>query len=74
MKLGKYKHFKGNFYEVIGVARYSEDVDQEFVVYKSLYAKQFPEGQLWTRPKAMFLETIERDGKTFPRFEYIEAQ
>ncbi len=71
MKLGKYRHFKGNLYEVVGVARYSEDIEQQFVVYKALYARQFPEGQLWVRPYDMFNEEIERDGKRMKRFEYI---
>lgn len=69
IKLGKYKHFKGNEYEVIGIAKHSETLE-EFVVYKALYG----EGGLWIRPASMFLETIERDGKTMPRFEYIEPQ
>lgn len=71
MKLGKYKHYKGNLYEVIDVARYSEDHMQEFVVYKSLYEGDYPYGQVWIRPKAMFLENVEKDGNVFPRFEYI---
>lgn len=71
MKLGKYKHFKGMLYEVVGVARFSEDPAQEFVVYKALYKGDFPDGQLWVRPKEMFNEIVERDGKTFPRFEYV---
>lgn len=69
IRLGKYKHFKGNEYEVIGIAKHSETLE-EFVVYKALYG----EGELWIRPSSMFLETIERDGKTMPRFEYIEPQ
>lgn len=67
IKLGKYKHFKGNEYEVIGIAKHSETLE-EFVVYKALYG----EGGLWIRPSSMFLETIEQDGKTMPRFEFIE--
>lgn len=66
MKLGKYKHFKGKEYEVIGIAKHSE-TQEELVIYKALYG----EGKLWARPKKMFLETITREGKTFPRFEYI---
>lgn len=66
IKLGKYKHFKGNEYEVIGIAKHSETL-QEFVVYKALYGEQ----ELWVRPLSMFEETITRDGKTFKRFEYI---
>ena len=71
MKLGKYKHYKNKFYKVLGVARFSEDPDQEFVIYQALYKGDFPEGQLWIRPKDMFLETVVVDGKTLPRFEYV---
>jgi len=67
IKLGKYKHFKGNFYEVLALAKDSETLE-EVVVYKALYDK----GNVWVRPKAMFLETIERDGKIMPRFEFVE--
>lgn len=66
IKLGKYRHFKGNEYEVIGTARHSETLE-DFVVYRALYG----EGDLWVRPFDMFVETIERDGKQFKRFEYI---
>ena len=66
MKIGRYRHFKGGEYEVIGVAKHSE-TGETMVVYQALYG----EGGLWVRPEAMFLETVERDGKTFARFEYI---
>ena len=66
IKLGKYRHFKGNLYEVIGVARHSETLE-EMVVYRSLYGA----GDVWVRPLCMFLETVEKDGKVFPRFTYI---
>lgn len=68
IKLGKYRHFKGNEYMVLGVAKHSETLE-EFVVYEALYDN--PKGRLWIRPLEMFLETIERDGKKFKRFEYI---
>ena len=71
VKPGYYRHFKGNNYEVVGIAKYSEDIAKEFVIYKALYKGDFPEGQLWVRPKEMFCEYVTRDGKTFPRFEYI---
>jgi len=72
VKLGKYKHFKGNFYEVIGVARDSE-TDEELVVYKALYdSPEFGNNALWVRPKSMFLEEIEKDGKKMPRFSFVE--
>lgn len=66
IKIGKYRHFKGNEYEVIGTAKHSETLE-EYVVYKALYG----EGGLWVRPAEMWNETVERDGKTFKRFEFI---
>ncbi len=66
IKTGKYRHFKGNMYEVVGVAKHSETLE-EMVVYRALYG----EGGLWVRPAKMWNETIERDGKSFRRFEYI---
>ena len=63
---GKYRHFKGNEYEVIGIAQHSETLEP-MVVYKALYG----DGGLWVRPAAMWDETITRDGKTFKRFQYI---
>ena len=63
---GRYRHFKGNEYEVIGIARHSED-ESPMVVYRALYG----EGGLWTRPADMWLETVERDGKICRRFEKI---
>lgn len=66
IKPGKYRHFKGNMYEVIGVAKHSETLE-EMVVYRALYGS----GDLWVRPVSMWNETVERDGKTFKRFEYI---
>ena len=70
MKLapGIYKHYKGNLYEVIGVAQHSE-TEEMMAVYKTLYG----DFSLWVRPLAMFTETIERDGKAIARFEFIEA-
>lgn len=67
LKRGRYRHFKGNEYEVVGVARHSESLE-EYVIYKPLYESG---SEYWIRPLAMFLETVERDGKTFPRFEYV---
>ena len=69
IKLGTWKHFKGHTVEVVGVAKSSEDYEQEFVVYH--HPDIDGKDQLWIRPKAMFLETVERDGKTMQRFEYI---
>ena len=67
IKPGKYQHFKGNYYEVIGVAHHSETME-EMVVYRALYG----EHGLWVRPAAMWTETIDRDGYHGPRFQYVE--
>lgn len=66
IKPGRYRHFKGNEYEVVGVAKHSETLE-EYVVYRALYG----EGSLWVRPASMWNETVERDGKTYQRFTYI---
>ncbi len=66
IKPGRYRHFKGNEYEVIGLARHSE-TQEEMVVYRALYG----DFGLWVRPAQMWNETVERDGKTFRRFTYI---
>ena len=66
IKPGRYRHFKGNEYEVIGLARRSE-TQEEMVVYRALYG----DFGLWVRPARMWNETVERDGKTFHRFTYI---
>lgn len=63
---GRYRHFKGNEYEVIAVARHSE-TEEPMVVYRALYG----EGGIWVRPAEMWNEEIERDGKKFRRFERI---
>ena len=67
IKLGKYRHFKGNEYEVIGIAKNSETLE-ETVVYRALYGGK----ELWVRPASMWNETVERDGKTYKRFTFIE--
>ena len=66
IKLGKYRHFKGMEYEVIGLAKHSETLE-ELVVYRALYG----DGEVWVRPMKMWNETVERDGKTVERFTYI---
>ena len=58
---GRYRHYKGNEYTVLGVARHSETLE-EFVVYRQDHG-------LWVRPAAMFAETVVVDGKTVPRFQ-----
>ena len=67
IKLGKYRHFKGNEYEVIGIARHSETLEK-MVVYRALYG----DAGIWVRPAEMWNETVERDGKAFQRFTYID--
>lgn len=66
IQIGRYRHFKGNEYEVLCIAKHSE-TQEEMVVYKALYG----DGGVWVRPACMWNETVERDGKTFPRFTYI---
>lgn len=69
MQPGIYRHYKGNLYEAISVARHSETLE-ELVVYKALYeSPDFGKDALWVHPKAMFLETVMIDGKALPRFE-----
>lgn len=71
MKLGKYRHYKGKEYEVLGVATHSETLE-ELVVYKALYAIEGKgENSLWVRPKGMFEEEVEVDGVVRKRFEYM---
>ena len=67
VKLGKYRHFKGNEYEVIGVARHSETLE-ETVVYRALYGDY----GLWVRPASMWNEVVIHNGKEVKRFELIE--
>ena len=69
IKPGRYRHFKGNEYEVIGVAKDSETMG-EVVVYRALYGER----GLWVRSAQMFAEIIERDGRKMPRFQRIDGQ
>lgn len=70
LEKGRYKHYKGNEYEVLGVGRHTE-ADDYFVVYRTLKPKEgIP--QLWLRPYSMFVETVEVDGKTLPRFQKVQ--
>ena len=66
---GRYRHFKGGEYEVVGVATHSE-TEEELVVYRALYGV----GGLWVRPKEMFLETVSHDGEVVPRFTCLEKK
>ncbi len=63
---GRYRHYKGNEYDVIGVARHSE-TEEPFVVYRALYGER----GLWIRPAAMFLETVLVEGRPVPRFDRL---
>ena len=67
IKLGRYRHFKGNEYEVIAIANHSETLEK-MVIYRALYGEK----EYWVRPAEMWNEEITRDGKTFKRFEKIE--
>ena len=67
IKLGKYQHFKGSYYQVLHLARHSE-TEEYLVVYHPFETKD----DIWVRPLAMFNEVITRDGKSFQRFQFIE--
>ena len=67
IKLGRYRHFKGNEYEVLHIAKNSENLE-ETVVYRALYGDK----EVWVRPASMWNEIVERDGKSYKRFTYIE--
>ncbi len=66
IEIGRYRHFKGNEYEVLYIAKNSE-TQEDMVVYRALYG----DGSVWVRPASMWNETVERDGKTCKRFTYI---
>ena len=66
IKIGKYRHFKGNEYEVLFIAHHSESME-DMVVYRALYG----EGDVWVRPASMWNETVMHNGETVKRFEYI---
>lgn len=63
---GRYRHYKGGEYEVIDVAHHSE-TEELMVVYRPLYGER----ELWVRPLAMFVESVEIDGETMPRFQLM---
>lgn len=64
-----YRHFKGNIYRILHIAKHSETLE-DMVVYQAMYGEKC----IWVRPRAMFEEEIERDGKTFRRFEPISDE
>ncbi len=65
--IGTYRHYKGNTYKVIGIAKHSETLE-ELVVYQALYG----EGQIWVRPKEIFFDTVDVNGERKSRFEKIK--
>lgn len=67
IKIGKYRHFKGNEYKVLYIAKHSESLE-DMVVYQALYGDK----GVWVRPASMWNDTVERDGKTYRRFTFIE--
>ena len=66
IKIGRYRHFKGNEYRVLYVAKHSETLEL-MVVYQALYG----EYDIWVRPASMWNELVERDGRTYRRFTYV---
>lgn len=69
VKPGKYKHFKGNEYRVLYIARHSETLEP-MVVYQALYG----DGGIWVRPASMWNERVERNGYCGPRFIYVDEK
>jgi len=68
LKLGRYRHYKGNDYQLLGIAKHSESLE-ELAVYKGLYG----DCSLWVRPLAMFEEKVNHNGKIMTRFEFVSA-
>lgn len=66
VKAGRYRHYKGNDYQVLGCAKHTE-TEEDLVVYRALYG----EHGLWVRPKAMFLEEVLVEGRLVPRFRFV---
>ena len=67
IKLGKYRHFKGGEYEVLGIALHSE-TQEEMVVYRALYGEK----KVWVRPAAMWNDFVEKEGVRYKRFTFVE--
>ncbi len=61
---GLYRHYKGNEYKVIAIARSSENIEEQFVIYQDQHAPE----KIWTRPLGMFMEHVEINGESVPRF------
>jgi len=66
---GRYRHYKGKDYDLIGIAKHSENLE-DFVIYKPLYGQNLAE--YWIRPKDMFFGDVEIDGKKMKRFSLIK--
>jgi cyclomaltodextrinase / maltogenic alpha-amylase / neopullulanase len=74
IKLGRYRHYKGKNYRVMGIGRHTE-TGESYVVYMGLYtSKEFGKNPLWIRPIKLFLEKVTYDGKKVPRFTYLGRQ
>jgi hypothetical protein len=69
LRTGRYRHYKGNDYQVLGVARHSE-TEESLVVYRC----QYGDYSLWVRPLAMFTEDVVVDGRVVPRFAWVAEQ
>ncbi len=75
MKVGKYRHYKGNYYQVLGLAHNTE-TREKMVLYRGLYEspdlrEEYGDDPWFVRPFDMFNETVEVDGQIMPRFEYV---
>jgi cyclomaltodextrinase len=66
---GRYRHYKGNEYTVLGVARHSETLEEHVI-----YRQEYGDNGLWVRPAAMFAETVVFEGKAIPRFAFLGAE
>lgn len=69
LPIGTYKHYKGNTYRTLDVGRHSETLE-EVVIYQALYGDH----DIWVRPLSLFLETVEWEGKTVPRFTFLAEE
>lgn len=71
IQFGVYEHYKGKRYNIIGVAKHSETLE-DLVLYQALYmSEEFGNNAMWVRPLAMFFENVDVDGQQVPRFRYV---
>lgn len=68
VRTGIYRHYKGNLYQVIDIVTHSE-TDELLVLYRALYGER----ELWVRPQALFFQSVQVNGQTLPRFEWIQS-